>query len=46
MITMKLKVTRRLEVQQESCYGATALGSDVISASGFDANGGSSEMKQ
>jgi hypothetical protein len=31
---------------QESRYGATALGSDVISASGFDANGGGSELKR
>jgi hypothetical protein len=46
MITMRLKVAGRLEVQQESCYGAITLGSDVISASGFDANGGSSELKQ
>jgi hypothetical protein len=46
MITMRLKVAGRLEVQQEFCYGATALGSDVISASGFDANGGGSELKQ
>ncbi len=43
---MRLKVVGRLEVQQESCYGATALGSDVISASGFDANGGGSKLKQ
>jgi hypothetical protein len=46
MITMRLKVAGRLEVQQEFCYGATTLGSDVISASGFDANGGSSELRQ
>jgi hypothetical protein len=46
MITMRLKVAGRLEVQQESCYGATALGFDVISTSGFDANGGGSELKQ
>jgi hypothetical protein len=46
MITMKLKVARRLEVQQESCYGTIAFGSDVISASEFDANGGGSELKQ
>jgi len=39
-------VARRLEVQQESCYGATALGSDVIFASRFYANDGSSELKQ
>jgi hypothetical protein len=45
MIAMRLKVTWRLEVQQESCYGVTALNSDVISAFGFDANGGSSELK-
>ncbi|KAH9570379.1 hypothetical protein CY35_02G037000 [Sphagnum magellanicum] len=31
---------------QETRYGATALGSDVISASGFDANGGGSELKR
>jgi len=43
---MRLKVAGKLEVQQESCYGAITLGSDVISASGFDANGGSSELKQ
>jgi len=43
---MRLKVTGRLEVQQESCYGVTALGSNVISASGFDANGGGFELKQ
>jgi hypothetical protein len=46
MITMRLKITGRLEVQQESYYGAIALGSDVISASGFDANGGGFELKQ
>jgi hypothetical protein len=46
MITMRLKVARRLEVQQESCYGATTLDSDVISASGFNANGGNFELKQ
>jgi hypothetical protein len=32
-------------MEKESGYGATALGSDVISVSGFDANGGSSELK-
>jgi hypothetical protein len=46
MITMRLKVARRLEVQQESSYGVTTLGFDVISASGFDANDGGSELKQ
>jgi hypothetical protein len=46
MITMRLKVSRRLEVQQESCYGAITLGSNVISASRFDANGGGSKLKQ
>jgi hypothetical protein len=46
MITMRLKVAGRLEVQQESCYGATTLDSDVISAFGFDANGGGSKLKQ
>jgi hypothetical protein len=46
MITMRLKIAGRLEVQQKSCYGATALGSDMISTSGFDANGGSFELKQ
>jgi hypothetical protein len=45
MIIMRLKVVGRLEVQQESCYGATTLGSNVISASGFNVNGGSSELK-
>jgi hypothetical protein len=45
MITMRLKVARRLEVQQESCYGFIALGSDVISTSRFNANGGGSELK-
>jgi hypothetical protein len=45
MIMMRLKVARRLEVQQESCYGSTAFGSDVIFASRFDANGGSFELK-
>jgi hypothetical protein len=45
MITMRLKVARRLEVQQESRYGVIALGSNVISAFGFNANGGSSELK-
>jgi len=43
---MRLKVAGRLEVQQESCYGAIALGSDVISTSGFNANSGGSELKQ
>ncbi len=46
MITMRLKVTGRLEVQQKFCYGATAFGFDVISASGFNANGGGFELKQ
>ncbi len=46
MITMRLKVARRLEVQQESRYGVIAPGSDVISASGFNVNGGGFELKQ
>ncbi len=46
MIIMRLKVGGRHEVQQKSCYGATALGSYMIYASGFDANGGGSELKQ
>jgi hypothetical protein len=45
MITMRLKVARRLEVQQESHYGVIALGSNMISAFGFNANGGGSELK-
>jgi hypothetical protein len=45
MITMRLKVARRLEVQQESCYGFITLGSDIIFASRFNANGGNSEPK-
>jgi hypothetical protein len=45
MITMRLKVAKRLEVQQEFCYGVIALGSDVISAFGFNANGGGSKLK-
>jgi hypothetical protein len=44
MITMRLKVARRLEVQQEFRYGVITLGSDVISTSGFNANGGGSEL--
>ncbi len=46
MITMRLKVARRLEVQQEFCYGVIALDSNAISTSGFDANGGGFELKQ
>ncbi len=46
MITMRLKVARRLEVQQEFRYGVITLGSDVISTSGFNANGGGSELNQ
>jgi hypothetical protein len=45
MIIMRLKVAGRLEVQQKSCYGAITLGSYMISAFGFDANGGGSELK-
>ncbi len=46
MITMRLKVARRLEVQQESRYGVIALDFDVIYASRFNANGGGPELKQ
>ncbi len=46
MITMRFKVARRLEVQQESRYGVIALGFNMISASGFNANGGGSKLKQ
>jgi hypothetical protein len=45
MITMRLKVARRLEVQQEFHYGVIALGSNVIVASGFNANGSDSKLK-
>jgi hypothetical protein len=44
MITMRLKVARMFEVQQEFRYGVIALGSNVISTSRFNANGGSSEL--
>ncbi len=46
MIMMRLKVARKLEVQQESCYGVIAPSSDMISTFGFNANGGGSELKQ
>jgi hypothetical protein len=45
MITMRLKVARRLEVQQESRYGVIALDFDVIYASRFNANDGGPELK-
>ncbi len=43
---MRLKVAGRLEVQQEYYYGTTVFGFDVISAFGFYANSGGSELKQ
>jgi hypothetical protein len=45
MITMRLKVAMRLEVQQEFRYGVITFDSDVIFAFRFNANGGGSELK-
>jgi hypothetical protein len=45
MITMRLKVAKRFEVQQKSRYGVIALDCNVIFAFGFNANGGGSELK-